>query len=343
MAWMERLNADPLPWLLEPDPENPGVRYCALTGLLDRPADDPEVRRARADVMATGPVPAILAAQRPDGSWVKPGSGYAPKYTGTVWSVIFLAQLGADGEDPRVRAGCEHLLNHGRSPFGGFTAVMTQSPAGMIHCLQGNLCAALLALDWAGDARLEEALDWLARSITGEGIAPAGQKDAAVRYYRSGNSGPGFACSANSHRPCAWGAVKAMLALGKVLPAARTPAMQDAIAAGVRFLLEGNPALADYPTPFDTKPSGSWFKFGYPIAYVTDVLQNLEALTALGCGDDPRLADALDLLLRKQDTQGRWKMEYTYNGKMWVDVEAKGQPSKWVTLRALRVLKRADA
>jgi len=189
---------------------------------------------------------------------------------------------------------------------------------------------------------LEEALNWLARSITGEGIAPAGQKDAAVHYYRSGNSGPDFACSANSHRPCAWGAVKAMLALGKVPPTARTPAMQDAIAAGARFLLDGNPALADYPTAFDTKPSGSWFKFGYPVAYVTDVLQNLEVLTALDCGNDPRLADALELLLRKQDAQGRWKMEYTYNGKMWVDVEAKGQPSKWVTLRALRVLKRAD-
>jgi hypothetical protein len=63
-------------------------------------------------------------------------------------------------------------------------------------------------------------------------------------------------------------------------------------------------------------------------------------LTALGYGADPRLANALDLLLRKQDEQGRWRLEYTYNGKTWIDLEEKGRPSKWVTLRALRVLKR---
>ena len=92
---------------------------------------------------------------------------------------------------------------------------------------------------------------------------------------------------------------------------------------------------------YSTKPSRSWFRFGYPVAYVTDVLQNLEALTALGCGDDPRLGPALELLLSKQDAQGRWKLKYNYNSRMWVDVEQKARPSKWVTLRALRVLKRA--
>jgi hypothetical protein len=45
------------------------------------------------------------------------------------------------------------------------------------------------------------------------------------------------------------------------------------------------------------------------------------------------------MVLGKQDASGRWRMEYTYNGKTWADVEAKGRPSKWVTLRALRVLK----
>ena len=75
---------------------------------------------------------------------------------------------------------------------------------------------------------------------------------------------------------------------------------------------------------------------------MTDVLQNLEALTLLGYGQDTRLQSALELLLSKQDNLRRWKMEYTYNGKTWVDIEQKGEPSKWVTLRALRVLKHAD-
>ena len=70
-----------------------------------------------------------------------------------------------------------------------------------------------------------------------------------------------------------------------------------------------------------------------------DVLQNLEVLVALGYGDDPRLRNALDLVRSKQEKDGRWRMKYTYNSKMWADIEQNGQPSKWVTLRALRVLR----
>ena len=69
------------------------------------------------------------------------------------------------------------------------------------------------------------------------------------------------------------------------------------------------------------------------------MLLNLEALTEAGCGGDPRLHDAIELVLSRQDEQGRWKLEYSYKGKTWLDIEQKGQPSKWVTLRALRVLK----
>ena len=164
----------------------------------------------------------------------------------------------------------------------------------------------------------------------------AGALEAVMR------SGPGFPCSANDHLPCAWGAVKVMLALSKVPESKRTPAVEEAIQTGLDFLLSRDPAAADYPVGYAAKPNRSWFKFGYPIGYVTDVLQNLEVLTALGYGDDPRLGPALELLLSKQDDQGRWPLEYTYNGKTWVDVEEKGRPSKWVTLRALRVLKRVS-
>lgn len=87
-------------WLLESDPINPGVRYFALTDLLGRAADDPEVILARQAVMTTGPVPQILRHQQADGHWGEGRApGYYPKYTGTIWSIIFLAQLGAKGDD----------------------------------------------------------------------------------------------------------------------------------------------------------------------------------------------------------------------------------------------------
>ncbi len=73
---------------------------------------------------------------------------------------------------------------------------------------------------------------------------------------------------------------------------------------------------------------------------MTDILQNLEALTGLLPGADARLKPAIDLISGKQNSQGRWVMEYTYNGKTWAPLEAKGRPSKWITLRALRVFKR---
>jgi hypothetical protein len=337
-GWRDRLRGDPTDWLLERDEAQPAVRYFALRDLLGLAGGDPDVVAARAAVMASGPVPIILAAQQPEGYWVKPGPGYGPKYQGTVWQVVFLSQLGADGSNARVRAACEYVLSHNIASNGAFSVNAT--PSSFIHCVAGNLGAALIDLGWWGDERLERAIDWQARLVTGAGIAAVGNKQAAERYYAY-TPGPLFRCGPNGGLPCAWGAVKAMLALSKVPIPERTPVIDKAIRQGVDFLLSHDPAVADYPFGYGARPNSSWFKFGYPIGYVTDVLQNLEVLAALGHGQDARLAAALDMVEGKQDAQGRWKLEYGYNGKTWVNVEQKGKPSKWVTLRALRVLKAA--
>ena len=146
-------------------------------------------------------------------------------------------------------------------------------------------------------------------------------------------------CAPNAGLSCAWGAVKALNAFSKVPPPKRTQIIVQAINKGVDFLLSHDPAVADYSFGFGDKPSSSWFKFGYPLGYSADVLQNLEVLVALGRANDPRLAPALTFIENKQDSQGRWRMEHSLNGKMWVDIEKKGQPSKWVTLRVLKVLR----
>jgi len=329
-----------LDWLLEPS--DPGVRYFALRDLLGAPADDAELRAARRATVRLPPVRPILEAMEAEGYWVKPGTGYSPKYTATAWQVIFLGQLGADGENARVRRGADYVLDHSRTSMGGFTAMggfsMAPRPVGMVHCLQGNLGASLLELGFGNDPRLKEALDWLARSITGEGIAPASSKN-PVRYYRSGNSAPGFHCAANNHKPCAWGAIPAMDALARVPSVRRTPRMRRAMRVGGDFLLRRDPAQAAYPMGYASKPNGSWFKFGYPMGYVADVLRNAEVLVALGRGRNRRLRNLADLILRKRDADGRWALEYSYAGKTWFDLGPKRAPNKWVTLRALRALK----
>lgn len=114
--WLRFLHADPLPWLL--DEADPAVRHLALRDLLGRPDDDPELLDARRAALTVGPVAAILDAQHPDGYWSRPGSGYQPKYTGTVWQVVFLEQLGADGTDPRIRAACDYVLRHAQASTG---------------------------------------------------------------------------------------------------------------------------------------------------------------------------------------------------------------------------------
>ena len=65
----------------------------------------------------------------------------------------------------------------------------------------------------------------------------------------------------------------------------------------------------------------------------------MEALVGLGYGNDPRLSDTLKTIREKQDSDGRWALEYDYTGKTWIDFGKKNQPNKWVTLRALRVFK----
>jgi hypothetical protein len=194
----------------------------------------------------------------------------------------------------------------------------------------------LLALG-CDDARLADAFEWMARSVTGEGVAPVGSRSAPVRYY-AGKCGPTFACGANKKLPCAWGGTKVMLALGRLPAENRAPLIERAIGHGARFLLEGDPAAAGYPSGWSNRPSGNWWKLGFPVFYVTDVLQIVEALARLGYGSDPRLAGAIRLVLEKQDAAGRWPLEYDYTGKTWCDFGPKKQPNKWVTLRALSAL-----
>jgi hypothetical protein len=181
----------------------------------------------------------------------------------------------------------------------------------------------------------------MARSVTGEGVAQVTDKKATLRYYAY-KCGPNFACGANDKQSCAWGATKVMLAFSKLPKVKRTKLIDRAITAGADFLFSRDPAEADYPSGNSEKPGGNWWKFGFPVFYITDILQIAEALVGLGYGNDPRLANALKLIREKQDKQGRWTLEYDYTGKTWVDFGPKKQPNKWVTLRALRVLRKVS-
>jgi hypothetical protein len=302
------------------DLSNPSVRYFSLRHLLDRPEDDAEVTAARRAIMQSEPVQKILAAQNSEGYWSKPGEGYTPKYQSTAWQILFLAELGTNGKDERVRRGCEYWLSQAQSAkHGGF--------APLIYCLNGNMIWALTALGYGGDERLARAVDWLTGMITGE------------LPHTGSYSWPGFQCGANNKLPCAWGAVKAVRALANLHPTLQSPKVKKSATATVEFLFSHELAKADYP--HYERISGEWFKFGFPLSYTSDVLEAAFVLCEAGHGGDPRLQPAIELILSKREADGRWAMKHTLNVKMWADIEVKGKPSKWITLRALRVLKAA--
>jgi len=322
--------ANPLDWLLEEDKENPSVRYFALRDLLGLPESDVQVRTALSAIMNSGQVPIILEAQEPFGAWVMHGGGYSPKYRATVWSLLILAELGADPDEARIRKGCEYHLDHSLAKNGAFSVYRKPVPSGAFHCLNGNMIFALQRLGYGEDPRVQAARDWLVHTIVGQ---------QPMNYHASAKAVPGFGCRINEEQPCAWGANKAIRALLNTPSEARSSLVERALEAGAEFLLSRDPVVADYP--YTGRVSSTWFRLGFPLSYWSDVLETVSNLVELGYGVDPRLRSGLQWIVGKQDDNGRWKLGNSLNGKMWVYIEAKGKPSKWVTLRALRVLKGA--
>jgi hypothetical protein len=314
--------ADPIPWLLEA--QNPSARYLTLTGLLGRSADDPEALAAQAAIPAWGPAQAILDAQWPEGYWMGPGAGYSPKYRATVWQVIWLAALGAPRTDAMERA-CGYVLDHSRLPDGRFSAHKTAQ--GAIACLNGNLLRAMRQLG-VEDPRLEESTEALARMVSRDGFR-----------CRFNVPGPPPARMRDG-LPCAWGAIKALGAFAEIPREERSPAVQSTVEEGLGLLRSGDLAGGGYPAA--TEPSALWQKFGFPLGYTSDLLEALEVLGSLGAGHVPGLAAAVAIARSKRDESGRWALEYTPENT-WAGFGQLGKPNKWVTLRALRVLKYWEA
>jgi hypothetical protein len=307
----------PIPWLL--DPENPSARYLALTSLLDRPAGDPKVERARAEITGWGPARAILDAQWPDGYWMQPGRGYGPKHKATVWQIVFLAALGAPRSGPIDRA-CSYVLDHSRLPDGRFSAYKTAR--GAVACLNGNLLRAFYQLGYR-DPRLGESVQALAEMVLHDRFC--------CRYA----AGP-----ASSRRvdwqPCVSGAVKALSALATIPQARRSAEVQSAIEAGVNFLFDaGLQGAADSGGGTVRR---AWQEFGFPPGNDSDLLEALDVLGQLGAPKGPGIDAALEAVQQKQQESGRWLLGRTPQNT-WTSFGQIGKPNKWVTLQALRALK----
>jgi len=174
-------------------------------------------------------------------------------------------------------------------------------------CHTGNAIRTLVHFGYLGDPRLEQAFEYLvARSEMDDGLT----------------------CPYGDGEGCQWGITKALGAFAALPAAERTPQRMRAVQA----LAD---AVLDYGFDFEGRDS-RWLDFGFPLDYQSDLVELCEVLARLDYGLDQRLGHVLTPVLSARTADGRWVKQY---GTRALQVEKRGQPSKWITIRALRALK----
>ncbi|MCL7453503.1 MAG: hypothetical protein M8467_10700 [Anaerolineae bacterium] len=301
-GWQNGLNGDPLPWLL--DPENPSVRYWTLVDVLGWPAGDREVVETRAAIPHQTLVKELFSLQHPEGYW---GDDETKPYTaqGAVAVLSLLHTLGV-APDERTTAGCDSFLRFCQHESGGFS-MTKRLRSGIFPCTTG------------------QHLPWLV--YFGFGDAPA-VRAAFTFLIEDMSADDALACGRYQHRDCLWGAIAALNGLA-VLPSDMHTAQSERVVKGLANAL----LAAEYDFEGEHK---RWLTFGVPRAW--DLISALKALAAHGYARDERFVLLLRLMLSRQDDQGRWPCGSV--SRTW-PMEKRHQPSKWITLDALWVLKQA--
>ena len=320
-------------WLLEDS--NPSVKYYTLTDLLDKKESDSQVQKTKKNIMKNGVVPKILSKQNKNGYWDELEKFYTAKYKGTVWQLIILAELAADTSDARIKKACEFILEYSQDKEeGGFSVYLSKkrsagTPNYVIPCLTGNMVYSLIKLGYLQDNRTNSAINWIVKY---QRFDDGDSKPPAVWPYTR------FENCFGKHS-CHMGVVKSLKALSEIPPKNRTKEIKSVIASGLEYLMMHHIYKKSHDLKTVSKPG--WLRFGFPYMYQTDVLEILEIISKLKYNDE-RMNDAVDHIISKGNKQGVWLLEKTFNGKYQTNIEQKSKPSKWITLKALTVLKRLN-
>lgn len=329
--WRTYLNSDPIEWLLEQN--NPSVRYFTLKDIMNQKENDSEVRIVKEKIMMEGVVPRILSKQKEGGYWINRDNFYVyTKYKGTVWSFIVLAELNADGRDEQIKQTCEYILKNSQDrESGGFSVHGNENNGGVhdqiIPCLTGNMIWALIRFGFLEDPRVKNAIDWILKyQRHDDGIERIPKGWPYERYKNCWGK-----------HTCHMGVVKNLKALAEIPPDKNSDDIKDFIDKAAEYMLIHH--IYKQSHNLDVAAKQEWTQFGFPLMWKIDALEVLDILTKIGIRDD-RMKEAIDLVVSKQNENGRWILEKTFNGRMQANIEQKGKESKWITLIALRVLKR---
>ena len=305
-------------WLLAGDP---AIRWQTLRDLVE--AAPSAVERERTRVARHGWGARLLARQDADGRWaggVAPDSGlYSPKWISTTYTMLLLRDFGLAPGNRQAQRACRLLLDGGLQPDGGINyGVWARWTRRSETCVTGMILSILSHFHY-DDARLDTLVDHLLEQQMPYGgwncRRPYGATHASVHTTISVLEGLHLYAR---HRGRKARAIEAAQRLGR------------------EFLLVHR-LFRSHRSGEIIKPI--FLRFAFPPRWHYDILRALDHFQTARAPRDRRLAEAVDIVQSHERPDGRWPLQQTFPGKTYFELERRGAPSRWNTLRALRVLK----
>jgi len=302
-------------WLLDSDPS---IRWQVMRDLTDAPADEVGAERAR--VASEGAGARLLALQAPDGRWG--GAAWNRGWDSTMHVLLLLKEMGLDPASDEARRAVG-LVRDRVTWQGCGPREADDNPffAGEVEpCINGQV--------GAGGAYFGQDVRGIVDRLLAEELPDGGWNCEAA----SGSTRSSFNTTI-----CV---LEALLEYERAVGG--SPEVTRASLRGQEYLLERRlfrRRSTGEVIERDRKGDTAWTRFAFPTWWHYDVLRGLEYLRRAGVAPDERAAEAIDLVASKRDDDGRWPLETRYPGKMLFETdEGEGRPSRWNTLRALRVL-----
>ena len=301
-------------WLLEGDPS---IRWQTLRDLVG--ASERTVEREQSKVARVGWGARLLARQDAEGRWAAGLSSedglYSPKWISTTYTMLLLRDLGLAAGNRQAKQACALLLDRGLQRDGGINYGWRGRSE---TCITGMVLSILSHFRHA-DARLD---------ILGDHLLKEQMADGGWNCRRDLG-----ATHASMHTTIS---VLEGLRLLELQRGLNVRALRTAQRRGREFLLIHR-LFRSHRTGHVIKPE--FARFAFPPRWHYDILRALDYFQAVGAPRDARLSEAIDIVRSRRRPDGRWSLEYSYKGKTYFQLERVGAPSRWNTLRALRVLK----
>lgn len=311
VSFTETIPPHIIDWLLAGDP---AIEFQTRRDLLGEDGWRANVARAR--IAAEGWGKRFLAARRADGHW---GRGfYQPKWTSTHYTLVDLADLGLAPDNREAQESVDLVLSAPRGQDGGINYAKTVPFSDV--CLNGMILN-FAAYFRARDERLNEIVDYLlARRMPDGGWN--------CEYYLGSVKSSLHSTLSVLEGIAAFAATGADYRMAELRKARRT---------GEDFILKHRLYKA---TKTGATIDPRFLRLTYPGRWRFDILRALDYFRLAGRDFDERMSDALDVLRDKREADGRWRLAAPHPGQVHFHMEAAGKPSRWNTLRALRVLRR---